>query len=88
MIHEIEWTKPALRELRKLDQQAVRRILVAVSGLAQQPRPTGTRQLAGQPAGIRRLRVGDYRVIYQVEDERVVVTVARVAHRREVYRDL
>ena len=44
--------------------------------------------MVGQPAGVMRLRVGDYRVVHQIEDDRVMVTVVLVAHRREVYRDL
>lgn len=87
--YQVEWTTPALRELRKLDKPVARRVLAAVTKLAATPRPVGARALAGQPAGVMRLRVGDYyRVIYQVEDDRVVVTVVRVAHRRDAYRDL
>ncbi|WP_433274956.1 type II toxin-antitoxin system RelE family toxin [Actinosynnema sp. CS-041913] len=44
--------------------------------------------MVGQPAGVMRIRIGDHRVIYQVEDAKVMVTVVRVAHRREVYRKL
>jgi mRNA interferase RelE/StbE len=86
--YEIEWAASALRELRKLDHQAARRVLVAVSKLAVDPRPSASRPLAGQPSGTMRLRVGDYRVIYHVEDQRVTITVVRIAHRREAYRDL
>jgi mRNA interferase RelE/StbE len=86
--YEIDWTTAALREVRKLDHQVARRVLVAVSKLATQPRPAGSRPIAGQPSGMMRLRVGDYRVIYQIEDERIVITIVRVAHRREAYRDL
>jgi mRNA interferase RelE/StbE len=81
--YALEWTARALRELRKLDASAARRILTAVARLAGEPRPPGARALVGEPSGVFRLRVGDYRVIYQVDDDRVVVTVARVAHRRE-----
>jgi mRNA interferase RelE/StbE len=84
---QIEWTAPALRELRKLDKVVARRILAAVTKLAGTPRPAGSRPLTGQPAGVMRLRVGDYRVIYQVEDDRLLVAVVRMAHRRDVYRD-
>jgi len=88
VLYEIEWTAAALRELRKLDEQAGRRIALAVTALGADPRPAGCRALAGLPAGVMRIRVGDYRVVYQIEDAKVVVTVVRVAHRREVYRDL
>ncbi|MEV0676836.1 type II toxin-antitoxin system RelE/ParE family toxin [Actinosynnema sp. NPDC050436] len=88
MSYEIEWTASALRELHKLDKQTGRRIALAVTALGTDPRPPGCRPLTGQPAGVMRIRIGDHRVIYQVEDSRVLVTVVRVAHRREVYRKL
>lgn len=88
MDYRIEWTAPAVRELRKLDRGVARRIARAVTALGSEPRPAGAKSLVGQPSGVMRLRVGDYRVVYRVEDDRVVVTVVRVAHRREVYRNL
>lgn len=88
MTYRIEWTAPAERELRKLDRPVARRILIAVSRLTADPRPYGARSLTGHPSGTTRIRVGDYRVVYVIEDEIVVITVVRVAHRREVYRDL
>ena len=98
MSYEIEWAGSALRELRKLDKQTARRVLRAVTGLAADPRPAGVRALVGQPAGVRalvgqpagtmRLRVGDFRVVYVIEDEEIRILVVRVAHRREVYRGL
>lgn len=88
MTYLIEWTAPALRELRKLDKPIARRILTAVTKLGLDPRPHGARSLTGFPAGTTRIRVGDHRVVYVIADDVVVVTVVRVAHRREVYRDL
>ena len=85
---EIRWTAEALRGLRKLDTPVARRVLVAIGGLAEDPRPAGARAPAGDAAGLMRLRVGDHRVIYQIEDGILLVTVIRVAHRREVYRSL
>jgi mRNA interferase RelE/StbE len=81
--YEIEWSAPALRELRKLDKPLTRRILTAVTKLGVDPRPPGVRALTGQPPGTMRLRIGDYRVVYVVQDDLVLVTVVRVAHRRE-----
>lgn len=88
MTYKIEWAASAARELRKLDKPVARRIAVAVSALSDDPRPSGVKALAGQPPGVMRIRVGDYRVVYVVEDAHVLVTVVRVAHRREVYRRL
>lgn len=86
MPYEIEWTASALRELRELDKQTGRRVVLAVTALGDDPRPPGCRALTGRPVGVMRIRVGDHRVIYQVEDAKVLVTVVRVAHRREVHR--
>ncbi|MBY8853674.1 type II toxin-antitoxin system RelE/ParE family toxin, partial [Saccharothrix sp. MB29] len=72
--------------LRKLDKQVGRRIALAVTALGTDPRPPGCRALTGRPAGVVRIRVCDHRVVYRVEDAKVLVTVVRVAHRREAYR--
>ncbi len=88
MTYEIEWTAPALRELRKLDKPLARRILTAVTKLGSNPRPPGVRALTGQPPGTMRLRVGRYRVVYVIQENLILVTVVRVAHRREVHRNL
>lgn len=83
--YSIEYDRSAVKELKKLDRQVVRRIRPAIDALAEDPRPVGSRQLVGQ-TDLLRIRVGDYRVIYTIQDKRVVVLVLRVAHRREVYR--
>ena len=88
VIYQIEWSAPALRQLRKLDKQVARRVLRAVTDLGVDPRPTGVRALTGQPGGTMRLRIGDYRVVYVIEDQLIRIVVVRVAHRRAVYRDL
>lgn len=88
MSHEIEWTAAALRALRKLDRPVARRLLAAITKLGADPRPPAARMLTGEPAGTMRLRVGDYRVVYVVQDDVLLVTIVKLAHRREVYRGL
>ena len=82
--YRVEFTTAAAKEVRKLDPQVRRRILTAIAGLEQDPRPAGVRKLAGFDDAWR-VRIGDYRVLYEIVDEQVLVTVFRVAHRREVY---
>jgi mRNA interferase RelE/StbE len=60
------------------------RIETAIDGLGDDPRPRGVEKLAGRDTY--RIRVGDYRVVFAVDDGARIVTVARIAHRREVYR--
>lgn len=76
----------ALEKLAVGDRRSAQRIVAALRELAIDPRPVGARALAGSPGQIFRIRIGDYRVVYRIEDARLVVTVIRVAHRREVYR--
>ena len=83
--YAVEFTTAAAREIRKLDRQVARRILSQIDGLATEPRPAGCRKLVGE-ADAWRIRIGEYRVLYEVHDRTLTVSVVRVAHRRDVYR--
>lgn len=79
-------TPAATRNLRRIrDRATLRRIASAIDGLASNPRPEGARALQGE-ATVLRLRVGDYRILYTINDDVLLVLVVRVGHRREVYR--
>ena len=84
MSYRVELTSAAARQVRKLPRPVRGRVLDAVAQLAEDPRPHGAKKLVGERTAWR-IRVGDYRVIYDVLDERLTVTVVRAAHRREVY---
>jgi mRNA interferase RelE/StbE len=81
----IVMTAAARRGMLALPKEAVRRIDNCIMALAEKPRPPRSAKLKGE-ADLWRVRVGDYRIIYQIEDDRLLVVVIRVAHRREVYR--
>ncbi|UBQ03940.1 type II toxin-antitoxin system RelE family toxin [Curtobacterium sp. TXMA1] len=83
--YRVEFTSSAARAIRKLPKNVRTRLLDAVAALADEPRPPGARKLAGAEIAWR-VRAGDYRVIYEIEDQALLVTVVRAAHRREVYR--
>ena len=85
--YQIEFERAAGRALKRLDESARRRILAAIAALAEDPRPAGAEMLSGSE-GLFRIRVGDYRVIYAIEDDCLIVLVLHVGHRREVYRRL
>jgi len=76
---------PAARELRKFDPQVRRRIQAALELLATEPRPRAAIRLVGG-SGEWRARTGDYRIIYEIVDEQLLVLVLRIGHRRDVYR--
>ncbi|MCX8092520.1 MAG: type II toxin-antitoxin system RelE/ParE family toxin [Verrucomicrobiae bacterium] len=73
------------RDLRRLSSQVHQRVIAALQGLAVNPRPPGCRKLAGS-SNDWRIRVGDYRVVYEIADDVREVRVNRVRHRREAYR--
>ncbi|MGA2442613.1 MAG: type II toxin-antitoxin system RelE/ParE family toxin [Tepidisphaeraceae bacterium] len=73
----------AAKQLAKLDKNIGKRVSEAITALAGNPRPPGSKKLVGVDAW--RIRIGDWRVIYQIQDDRLIVLVLRVGHRREVY---
>jgi mRNA interferase RelE/StbE len=83
--YQVDFTTAAARQVRKLPKPARTRLLAAVAALANDPRPSGARKLVGE-ATAWRVRIGDYRVIYDVFDQTLTVTVVRAGHRRDVYR--
>lgn len=85
MSYSISYVSSAATTLRKLDKPIARRLLATISQLAEDPRPPGCIQLKGGDGELR-IRVGDYRVIYDVYDGELLVLVLHVGHRREVYR--
>lgn len=76
--------RDAVRTYRRLHGPLRDRIRAAVDGLASDPRPVGAVKLAGRDDF--RIRVGDYRIVYAIDDDDRIVLIARIAHRREVYR--
>jgi mRNA interferase RelE/StbE len=82
--YQIEITRDALKTLAKLDKPIRRRLQAAIDRLGDDPRPSGVIALKGLPDYLR-IRVGDYRVIYRIEDGRLVVVVVAIGHRREIY---
>lgn len=82
---QISIERDALRALGKLDKPVRRRIQTAIDRLADDPRPVGVRALTGRP-GLSRLRVGNYRVIYEIKDAQLLVLVVDLGHRSMIYR--
>ena len=74
----------AAKELARIDKPQRMRIIEAIDRLPDNPR--GGKVLKGELSGLRRMRVGDYRVVYEIHEQQVLILVVRVAHRRDVYR--
>lgn len=84
MTYRIDLSPSASRQLRKLDPSARRRVQAAIELLATEPRPSGAKKLAGG-GGEWRVRTGDYRIVYEIDDGVLVILVLAVGHRREIY---
>ncbi len=85
MTFRIEVAPAAVRQLRTLDPAARRRVQAAIELLAGQPRPSGARKLVGGD-GEWRVRTGDYRIVYEIDDDVLLVLVVAVGHCRDIYR--
>jgi mRNA interferase RelE/StbE len=84
--HEVEITPEGLRHLRRLPEKIRTAVLEAIFGtVAENPHPAG-RPLRGELEGLYSARRGDFRIIYEIDDEDRIVLIHRAAHRREAYR--
>jgi len=83
--YSITFARSARKELEYLDTTIVEKVFPKIESLANQPRPRGCRKLKGGN-NLWRIRIGDYRVIYSIEDRGRVVDIVAVRHRREAYR--
>ena len=86
MRYRLEISSRAAKELRKLPGSIRARIEAAIEGLADDPRPSRCKKLRGDAGW--RIRVGDYRILYDIQDDVLIVTVLRAGHRRDIYRGL
>jgi mRNA interferase RelE/StbE len=83
--YRIEIKRGARKQLASMAAPIAARIASTIDALAADPRPSGCRKLAGTDR-LYRVRVGDYRVVYEIHDDRLLVLVIKLGHRREVYR--
>jgi mRNA interferase RelE/StbE len=83
--YRIEISRRAQRYLSGLARELQGRMQAAIDGLANEPRPLGVQKLHGEEDGYR-IRVGDYRILYEIRDDVLLILVIKIGHRREVYR--
>lgn len=84
MTYQVSLAPAAARQMRKFDPQVRRRIQATIELLATNPRPPSATRLVGG-AGEWRVRTGDYRIVYEIENDELLVLVLSVGHRREIY---
>lgn len=86
MTYRVDFTAAAARQLKRVPESVRARLAPHINALADNPHPAGSKRLKGTNGY--RLRVGDYRILYEIHDELLLVLIVRVGHRREVYRTL
>ena len=84
-MYEVYLERAAEQDLKRLSSKDFQRIISKIKALAKSPRPTGCRKLFSSKSDWR-IRVGDYRIVYEIDDREEVVRVMRIRHRREAYK--
>ena len=84
--YKIQYKKSVEKDLRKLPSSQLKGVVARIHALATHPHPSGSVKLRGS-LDLFRIRHTDYRIIYQVHDDKLVILVLKVGHRREIYRD-
>ncbi len=87
MSYRVEFTPIAARQLGKLPRPIQRRIQGVVELLQTNPRPPKATRLKGDLAGLYRIRTGDYRVVYLIQDKKLVICIVRIGDRKDIYRN-
>ena len=87
MTYEIRFKKSSRKELESLDNETQRRVVSAIESLALNPIPQGASKLKA-PVPLWRIRVGSFRILYEIQNNILLVYVVKIAHRKDVYRDL
>ena len=82
--YKITIKKSAAKELQEIPKKGLRKIVKRIQILAQNPRPPGSQKLSGQQQY--RIRQGDYRIVYSIDDKDLIIDIVKIGHRREIYR--
>jgi len=85
--YQIIIRKKAFKELEILPKKTTEKITQAIDSLSENPRPTGCKKLKGEEEYLWRIRVGDYRIIYSIEDSIKIIDIRRIGHRRDIYEE-
>ena len=84
MKYTVHILRRAQKQLAQIDRKNQQRIIEAIQSLSSSPRPTGCKKLSGRPAW--RIRIGSYRVIYEIQDDQLLILVVEIGNRKDIYR--
>lgn len=83
--YKLVWKKQAVKELWNLEKSIIKKLMVLIEHLCENPRPKGCRKMKGQK-NFYRIRYKNYRVIYKIEDKRLIIEIIKIGHRRSIYK--
>ena len=83
-MYKISIAKPAEKDLKRMERNVKNRVVTAISSLKDEPRPLGCRKIQSEE-GVWRIRIGDWRIVYFIDDVRQEINIIRIAHRKEFY---
>ena len=87
-LYEIELSNKAEKNLKKLQKDIQKKVIKKIDGLATNPHPSGSKKLSTNEENIYRIREGDYRILYTIKNQKLLILILVIGHRREIYRDL
>lgn len=87
LVYRVVFTRKAEKELLKLPQSVSKRIIPRIENLITDPKPSSSKRLVGY-ADLYRIRIGDYRVIYEIRNQKLIIVVIKIAHRKDIYKFL
>ena len=85
MSYKIEFAKQAAKQFKALPRQEQQRLKIKINNLADDPRPSGVVKLSGEK-DLYRIRGGNYRIVYSIQDARLLILIVKIGHRKDVYR--
>jgi mRNA interferase RelE/StbE len=85
-MYTITFKKKAGKELRQLPSTVLPKVSASIDDLSEEPRPSGSKKLKDKEEDMWRIRIGNYRVLYVIEDEIMIVNIRKIGHRKDVYR--
>lgn len=86
MNYQVKIISSAQKDIEKLPKKIAVRIRQSIEQLSQQPRPDKVKKMKGAQSNLYRIRVGDYRILYEIHDKKLIIIVVAAAHRRDVYK--
>ena len=84
--YKIEFKKSAVKELKSIPDKDIKKIITKINSLKENPRPDGCIKLTGKEQY--RVRQGNYRILYSIEEDKLIIFVVKIGHRKDIYREL